>query len=393
MKAKGHGRTSPMKKLTHAGTRLASAAAETGSRLVDSASTAVAQGAQLSSAVASRAETYAAARSPEKRTPGGGIRERIHKFDAASRSDAGGGGRNRHQWPHRAGRERERAAPSPRRGGRGEDEEDEEAEADRRGFETKVPPPMSPPRNPSFCEKENRPNRFAERDGAKAKKSSPTSRRTKSRQRRREEEATSSPFGPNCDGNEREVWRRDAKRSDGFTGKASPYQRDGIDDANLADPNRAAVVPSRTEPDRGRRDAAAGPPFGEAFGVRGRKRDSSSDEVHPLIRSPLRKHIRGVRDSACSNAACTVVKAPFPLLPPEPGSRPLAAAAGWDRADGGAGGRAGTIMGAVAGTAPTRAAEEGRVEGEEGGKDYGEEALDLLTSAAFLFQHSRRNLR
>ena len=122
-----------------------------------------------------------------------------------------------------------------------------------------------------------------------------------------------------------------------------------------------------------------------------------------------------------SNATCTMLKEPFPLsLPPTNNTtaairrsggsatayvdvvRPLAAVAGWDNPttdyclD-----TLGVMSGNVTTTSSignSRTIIDGGAESRSRrGNDEGErkekgEALDLLTSAAFLFKHSRRNL-
>lgn len=147
---------------------------------------------------------------------------------------------------------------------------------------------------------------------------------------------------------------------------------------------------------------------------------------HPLIQSPLRKHIKSVHESACTNATCTMMKDPFPLnLAPSLGSTSaLAAVAGWNTEDGmgssSSGGgfgshldTLGSIMtgngllnggtGLMSGTAARNSSNHGtgrggycdmNTNGAEMTNNNGgaEQAFDLLTSANFLFKHSRRNL-
>ena len=123
---------------------------------------------------------------------------------------------------------------------------------------------------------------------------------------------------------------------------------------------------------------------------------------HVLIQSPLRKHIKAVHDSACGNATCTATKDPFPLrLPDHPFTTAGKSRGGARPVDGGAhlaflGASAGmTGTGATLSTSPRDGVggsdEDGREERrrKRGGND---EATDLLSSAAFLFKHSRRNL-
>ena len=129
---------------------------------------------------------------------------------------------------------------------------------------------------------------------------------------------------------------------------------------------------------------------------------------HSLIQSPLHKHIMAVHESACSNATCTVTKEPFQLLllPSSSGQETLATTA-WTRRGGGGGGGGEDdrvdVLGAVAG----HRVDNNRVIGnsndgweKDGNNEHvkivggssDNKAMDLLTSAAFLFKTSRRNI-
>ena len=127
-------------------------------------------------------------------------------------------------------------------------------------------------------------------------------------------------------------------------------------------------------------DTAAAPQTSKStFGVKPNKREAGE---HPLIASPLNKHIKTVYDSACSNSICTATKAPFPLLPQE---RLGEEEKGRNYLD---------VLGAATGVKNFEARktkESARAEEKERGADE-ERAVDLLTSAAFLFKHSRRKL-
>eukprot|EP00584_Thalassiosira_punctigera_P015571 CAMPEP_0172549498 /NCGR_PEP_ID=MMETSP1067-20121228/18566_1 /TAXON_ID=265564 ORGANISM="Thalassiosira punctigera, Strain Tpunct2005C2" /NCGR_SAMPLE_ID=MMETSP1067 /ASSEMBLY_ACC=CAM_ASM_000444 /LENGTH=404 /DNA_ID=CAMNT_0013336889 /DNA_START=111 /DNA_END=1325 /DNA_ORIENTATION=- len=395
---------SPMQKLSSVKTKIATR----GSQLIDSASSAVAQGTHLSNVVASKAnarveEATAKMRSPEKTTPSRGIRDRINKFDTASRGNveyhnttpykdgrnSRGGGTHRHL----RSRGREYEASTPERG-------------------------MPPPCNPSFYEKENAPNRepsdrsLASDDGG-LKMPPPTFRRKKDR--RESGDAASRPVNPHLHEEEVEMvmgdetrprrshsnsagansnQSRGTKRSDRRRGKDGRFDVEGTMD--IADLNRAAVMPTTSAHSTGRENRKAS---NGSYGVQPR----TKKREHPLIASPLRKHIRGVHDSACSNAKCTVLKDPFPLLPPNC-ARPLAAVANWDEVESDGMGHLDTLGTVTTGASRSglsggrntksgrgRAGpgDDGAAEGERGGE---EAALDLLTSAAFMFKNSRRNL-
>ena len=134
-----------------------------------------------------------------------------------------------------------------------------------------------------------------------------------------------------------------------------------------------------------------------------KERDNTKTQSHTLIQSPLRKHMKVVHDSACSGATCTI-KQPFPLLlPNELNSAQKKQVElnelGEVAADGSGRSPYLDTLGNVCGTPgmvqrsksdptadnKTGDCEEGREEGKEA-------ALDLLSSAAFLFKTSRRKL-
>lgn len=130
-------------------------------------------------------------------------------------------------------------------------------------------------------------------------------------------------------------------------------------------------------------------------------------DEHPLIASPLRKHMKLVHASAESNCTVTLKKAPFPLLPPEQ-SRAIIEARKKEN-EGEEDYQHLDTLGNVTCTSSDRLevdakfalaykkrrgkrAKDGK--GEEGcsSSSEEEEAVDLLTSAAFMFKTSRRNL-
>eukprot|EP00984_Skeletonema_dohrnii_P006660 scaffold2366_cov122-Skeletonema_dohrnii-CCMP3373.AAC.20 len=123
-------------------------------------------------------------------------------------------------------------------------------------------------------------------------------------------------------------------------------------------------------------------------------------EDHPLIGSPLRKHMKLVHDSAESNCTVTMRKAPFPLLPPEQ-TRAIMEARMKEMKEEEDGQHLG-MLGNVCGTpsldvdasfALSYKKRRGkRTKDGEGDSSEEEEAVDLLTSAAFMFKTSRRNL-
>mmetsp|Transcript_38028 Transcript_38028/g.79654 ORF Transcript_38028/g.79654 Transcript_38028/m.79654 type:complete len:433 (+) Transcript_38028:247-1545(+) len=423
---------SPMQKLSNVGNKIATR----GSQLIDSASSAVAQGTHLSSVVASKANAKAEeiatqVRSPDKRRTsrsggGKGIRDRINKFDSASKK----GNMEYHSTtPYRQGRTSRGStstytSTNTHRRSRGGDVYE---------AETMMPPPC----NPSFYAKENdEPNNqneasfdsgsFTSKDyGGKS-----TIRRKKNRKKR---QGATSPENPNyreneakvAEGNDTQETRSNSKHYEteternqsresrnGYDRRQENGQHTNVENVDIADLNRAAIFQTSTK-DRvtnNHRSHVAVPRTNNhhhntnasSVGMTRIKKREKAD--HPLIASPLRKHMRGVHDSATSNATCTLVKDPFPLLPPKC-DRPLAAVAHWEReernragcgssSNGGDMGYLGTL-GSVTGT--LKVGDVHRDNRGEGGatssmKNGEEDALDLLTSAAFMFKHSRRNL-
>lgn len=108
---------------------------------------------------------------------------------------------------------------------------------------------------------------------------------------------------------------------------------------------------------------------------------------HPLIASPLRKHLKAVHAASESNSAVTVVKEPFALYPPE--HLPLR--------DQGYLGSDDCHLDTLGSLTGNRDGEERRRRSsnvdQDGIEKEQEEAMYLLNSAAFLFQKSsRRNL-
>lgn len=389
--------------------------ASRGSRLINSASAAVAQGTQLSNAVASRAvaraeEVVAHVRSPDKmkRTPKGGrtrasggrgrgIRDRINKFDSASKGDL----EYQSTTPLRR-RKGSNGSPSGhsgcRRGGG--------------GTEIGMMPLVPTPHKLNFRGKENDPNR-----------DSSDSSLDNFEWKRDKEEAVSHPVNPCYRENEaepttmRDEWKRDeteAERSESRESRNGHGSR-REDDRRVvtkgvklfADPNCAAVTRGSRTNDSNTNANSNGDT--DACGVqRSKKRGKTS---HSLISSPLWSHIRRVHDSACSNATCTIRKDPFPLLPPEC-TNPLAAVANWEEGKGRDEGSPGGVSNSGIGHLGTLGSVTGNWKGSGVGSEKGataaagglsagdgserkdgeEAALDLLTSAAFLFQHSRRKL-
>lgn len=135
------------------------------------------------------------------------------------------------------------------------------------------------------------------------------------------------------------------------------------------------------------------------------ERDNTKTQSHTLIQSPLRKHMKVVHDSACSGATCTI-KQPFPLLLPNELNSAQKKQLELNELGGEAAvdGRSPYLdtLGNVCGTPgmvqrsksdPTADNKTGDSRDNGEGREEGKEAaLDLLSSAAFLFKTSRRKL-
>lgn len=141
---------------------------------------------------------------------------------------------------------------------------------------------------------------------------------------------------------------------------------------------------------------------GNSCGMQQEEQSNKRDpDDHPLIGSPLRKHMKLVHESAESNCTVTMRKAPFPLLPPEQTrvimEERMKEREGEEEDDGPHLGMLGSVTGTPsmevdANFALSYKKRRGkRTKDGEGGSEE-EEAVDLLTSAAFMFKTSRRNL-
>lgn len=126
-------------------------------------------------------------------------------------------------------------------------------------------------------------------------------------------------------------------------------------------------------------------------------------DEHPLIGSPLRKHMKLVHESAESNCIVTMKKAPFPLLPPEQTRAILEARKKEMEEEVEEDGRHLDMLGNVTGTSSLEVDANFALsykkrrgkrtkDGTGGSSLEEEEAVDLLTSAAFMFKTSRRKM-
>eukprot|EP00571_Detonula_confervacea_P011370 CAMPEP_0172302940 /NCGR_PEP_ID=MMETSP1058-20130122/4579_1 /TAXON_ID=83371 /ORGANISM="Detonula confervacea, Strain CCMP 353" /LENGTH=520 /DNA_ID=CAMNT_0013013609 /DNA_START=97 /DNA_END=1659 /DNA_ORIENTATION=- len=505
-----------LQKLSNATTALASAAANRTCQLIDSASSAVQNGTRLSNAVVHKAEeTVLAAerihhKTPEKKTFG--IRDRIHLFDSASRSNVDDQHQRYQQSPYAA---TSRNKANRYRGGQaspGMAACQEERQRQRGGND--VPPSC----NSGYCEKENELNKTQTSTSSKddVKKPSSTVRQKKKNMQRermkessrdgvpshspttpvdtnnywQDEKEPKTMMAPSKEEGKREeiannhLEERSNSRHCNFYNEtetnhppANNASRNGNNEqrrekksrhtimennrevADIAELNRAAVVrnskegvttnpsPCTSAGKQKHRSSTNTTTYGTINNNNNHQQQQQhfkkrNPNEHHLLQSPLRKHIKSVHDSASSNATCTMLKNPFPLLlaPSLEGRSAFGAVANWknDHGASGSGGgglgshldtlgsimtgnsapllNGGNSMGMGSGT--RRVNSNGRT--ERGGGEYcadnnkntspssgnhhhhhedrantdggNEEALDLLTSANFLFKHSRRNL-
>lgn len=372
------------KKISNCASVAAKQSVQLSSQLLGSAAAAANQGQKLSSAVAS------AIRSPEKqvndensrafsgarRASGGrggtGIRERIRQFDSAE-NGSGEMMRSPHKR-HDMGRKWDASV----KGGYG------------------TVQPIPPPYNREGCrEKENGVNRSHHDDDEDEKKAPMFQRKKKKTRKSRRhstedvrgnavsglQSGTSSPINPHyCNvRGEREEPVTKFQVSNASEEERCATRIASVKDCpgqSLAERNREAILGRKADPMT--RTVAK-----EGFGMSTPSDAKRGADEHPLICSPLQKHIKTVHDSACSNSVCSAVKDHYPLLPPEQTRR-------MRRSDTAATNKTGEhpdMLGASAGMESGG----GRSDRAPGGTDE-ERAIDLLTSAAFLFKHSRRNM-
>ena len=375
------------KKLSNCASVAAKQSVQLSSQLLGSASTAATAGVHLSSAVAS------AIRSPEKQVNdensrafagargGRGIRDRIRQFDSAEN----GSGEIRSPYKrHDVDRKRDAAVKG--------------------GYCTVQPIP--PPYDRVGCrEKENGVNSSSHDD--EAEKKTPMFQRKKKKKTRKLQRkstegvrgddmsilqsATSSPINPHyCNVREERAEPMTKCEVPTFAeeerGAARTASVEGCPGQSLAERNREAVLGRKADP-KPRTVVKQG------FGMSTTPFAKREADEHPLICSPLQKHIKTVHDSACSNSVCSTVKDHYPLLPPEQTRRmrrsePAAMNKTGEHLD-----MLSAASGMKSGGGRSDTASGGRKASGDVGQGTDEErAIDLLTSAAFLFKHSRRNM-
>ena len=371
---------SPLSKISNCASVAAKQSVQLSSSLLGSAATAANQGHKLSSAVASailspekqvneeNSRAFAGARRTSGGRGGTGIRERIRQFDSAEN----GSGVTRSPYKRHV--------------------VDRNASLkDGYGMVQPIPPPYN---REGRREKENGVNRPHHDD--EVEKKAPLFQRKKKKARKSQrhstevvrgndfsglQSGTSSPINPDyCSVRE--------KREELLTKFEVPTASEEEHCAariasvkecpgqSLAERNREAILGRRA-------DSKSTAVAKQGFGMSTTPDAKRGADGHPLICSPLQKHIKTVHDSACSNSVCSTVKDHYPLLPPEQTRR-------MRRSDPAAMNKTGEhsdMLGAASGMKSSG----GRSEGGPGETDE-ERAIDLLTSAAFLFKHSRRNM-
>lgn len=291
-------------------------------------------------------------------TPGrAGIRDMIHKFDSASKN---------HTMRHRGGADRQqRQRVEDNEGGNEAMPYEKENEANHKQSSSAT---LTRNGGGGYA--------FTSRDGIK--KLSPAFRRRGVRfnNQNGSTEESSSPVrsndgGMGSRGEDKDSDRRAKKsprkshrdeagtmmgRQESENGQSAEYSEDEDEEfVDIAELNRAAVIPNS------KGNATAHGDKEDRHSNRAHNKNKrDKDDCHPLIQSPLQKHIKRVHSSACSNSMGMVLKEPFPLLPP--GQQQTARGNG----------------------------ESNSNEGRQHGKARGGDGGDLLSSAAFMFQKSSR---
>eukprot|EP01082_Thalassiosira_pseudonana_P014014 g12554.t1 g12554 contig6:2149790-2151103(-) len=403
---------SPIKKISHAGAKLA----HRGSQIIDQASLAVQNGAKLSNAVVASAKSSPVTHRSRynsnvvdndvvgsmdnvnhRRPRGGGIRDRINKFDSVAASHRGGYYGSRQHQQQQTKTLSDQSMTSPLRSS---------VVVPRRLVARREPEDM-PAFNPSYrepkseqdstgkeVEKENElpPDQHQQPHSSPHAKSvakndtevvsSPQHKPPKShrKQMKQKLQETLSPVlnnmlrsdnnnnssskttteKPNSSRNDCNNWKR---RTTSWKGGMQDWRTIRKEEAATKNDNKAKT----------------------------KKRLSNE---HPLIASPLRKHLKAVHAASESNSAVTVVKEPFALYPPE--HLPLRDHVS-DVQKGGYLGSDDCHLDTLGSLTGNRDGEERRRRSsnvdQDGIEKEQEEAMYLLNSAAFLFQKSsRRNL-
>lgn len=374
---------------------------------------------------------------PRKNTVGGGasrrsgVRDRIHMFEATG---GGGGYHSNYQHEsspyHRGGRRYSHSRASPQAGvasRRREKKRDSSKKSDSSIGEGGIALQQKP-----IMEKENASNMsspstsytFASKDGVK--KLSPAFRRKKKKKKQQMDNDDISVVNEAEYVTRRMDNRNIAKMKDGADAdKADMYERkeskqlqkpshtnqqqqqknniDESDAMDIAELNRAAAMsalastqkPKHTNQAHCRSTTPVTNSINPTTYRSSHKKRASpknkEDIEHSLIQSPLRKHIKVVHESASNGTTCAIAKQPFPLmlpeqLPPSSQQQEKKENSGDCHLD---------LLGAVSGNTPLKCSsrydnsEDRNVEMIDRKQ---EDALDLLSSAAFLFKTSRRNL-
>eukprot|EP00804_Cyclotella_cryptica_P003378 CCRYP_012845-RA/>CCRYP_012845-RA protein AED:0.17 eAED:0.17 QI:0/-1/0/1/-1/1/1/0/380 len=374
---------SPIKKISHAGSKLASAAAHRGSQIIDQASSAV-QTAVSSTTTLSpniiiprgQQDRDATTERPCRRS-GAGIRDKIHKFDSVAASRRGKYNNESPMSSERTPHGVKYAASSfSRRHGRSVEKRREETESFPCNPNYRVVHDPLILRDRTENDKENARPIFQENT---VKDASPP-------------KTTPAKFGGKLDEEECELRKRLQRLEEENERLEKVNQRLVVKCEELTREN----VRLDTSSNRDGNDCKDKKHSRSGERKHGKKRLSKE---HPLISSPLRMHAMAVQEASESNSFVSVRKEPFRLFPPEHQSRCVSEA---DRSNGQERTHEschldtlGVLTCNIQSTADdfhARVRETDSISGNDCEKRENEDALDLLNSAAFLFKNSRRRL-
>ncbi|EED92720.1 predicted protein [Thalassiosira pseudonana CCMP1335] len=430
---------SPIKKISHAGAKLA----HRGSQIIDQASLAVQNGAKLSNAVVASAKSSPVTHRSRynsnvvdndvvgsmdnvnhRRPRGGGIRDRINKFDSVAASHRGGYYGSRQHQQQQTKTLSDQSMTSPLRSS---------VVVPRRLVARREPEDM-PAFNPSYrepkseqdstgkeVEKENElpPDQHQQPHSSPHAKSvakndtevvsSPQHKPPKShrKQMKQKLQETLSPVLNNMlrsDNNNNSSNNNNNGEAEQLKKRLQQLEKenDKLERRNARLENkcdklkRYNVTLEETVVSNDQVNMCSNSTKEEAATKNDNKAKTKKrlSNEHPLIASPLRKHLKAVHAASESNSAVTVVKEPFALYPPE--HLPLRDHVS-DVQKGGYLGSDDCHLDTLGSLTGNRDGEERRRRSsnvdQDGIEKEQEEAMYLLNSAAFLFQKSsRRNL-
>lgn len=371
---------SPIKKISHAGSKLASAAAHRGSQIIDQASSAVQNAVSstttLSPIIPRGQEDKDPTERPSRRS-GAGIRDRINKFDSVAASRRG----KYNQSPPSSDRTPHRVKYVATSFSRRSEEKREGRESfpcnpDYRPVNERIV------RNTNENDKENERPMFRDKDTKRTSPPKPTPAKS----------VEIRPAHAKINDEEYELKKRLQELEE---------ENEKLEKMNLRLVRKCEEltrVNARIETSSHRGDNDSKNNKHSRSGEMKHEKKRLIKE-HPLISSPLRMHAMAVHEASESNSVVSVRKDPFPLFPPE--QQPLSVCQA-DRSSGHKMAKGSCHLDTLGVLTCNIQKKEGifgaNVRQTDSVSDYNcearenEDALDLLNSAAFLFKNSRRRL-